>query len=489
MSARSAAAVATQEVPRVGTGSLLAAAAAIVCPFDCVLAGMIRAGLGVEAICAFLGISRAVLDHNLVRLDLPMPHDRPRRKGGRRAWEDDETRFAIYRRCQGIHPESIGLPFGRSAPSVRRKMHQLGVPTPDRKKLHRVDAATLDRTLPDFGFPVPPEDRDDPAATTPPGDIFHNDLPIVSAKSDDSSPATAPTGTRKGTRTRRNVDVPGQRDLTLLTGVPASKSEPTDFCDVVTVATSVEDTIEADLPVCNALDDNDVNKAQVLGPADLIDKHHVVGKVRHPDTNKSYLIWLTLLYRGGMHYKAMSAYLGLSPSAVQTILYRMQIPRGKNRSSFGWTCDLECAVAELAQWDFVLVRCMSNPELPDHQRPLFWRHRRDKGMRTRRCTRLKNNEIEDFFKYKEGNSIEIMTRAQLEAQRRHSNSGTGNLHPARLHASVQDFLPIQQGATNEQFALRGHASVGRSGFSRDARDQMPWAHPRNGSATRSVYHP
>ena len=54
---------------------------------------MIRAGLGVEAICAYLGLSRAVLDYNLVRLDLPTPHDRPRRKGGRRAWADDELRL------------------------------------------------------------------------------------------------------------------------------------------------------------------------------------------------------------------------------------------------------------------------------------------------------------------------------------------------------------------------------------------------------------
>jgi hypothetical protein len=190
-----------------------------------------------------------------------------------------------------------------------------------------------------------------------------------------------------------------------------------------------------------------------------------------------------------MHCKAMSAYLGPSPSAVQAILYRMQIPRSTNRSSFGWTCDLECAVAELDQWGFVLVRCMSNPELPDHERPWFWRHKDDKGTRTRRCTRLKNNEIEDFFEYKEGNSVEIMTRAQREAQRRHSNSGTGNSHPARLHALMQDFLPIQQGATNEQFALRGHASAVRSRRPGDARDQMPWAHPRNGSATRPVARP
>jgi hypothetical protein len=489
MSARSAAAVATQKVPRVGTGLLPAVDAAIVCPFDCVLAGMIRAGLGVEAICASLGLSRAVLDYNLIRLDLPTPHDRPRRKGGHRAWADDETRCAIYRRRLGIHPESIGLPFGRSATAVRSKMHSLGVPAPDRKKLHKVDAATLDRTLPDFGFPVPPDDRDDPAATTPPCDIRDNDLAIVSAKSDDSSPANAATGTRKGTRKRRNVDVPGQRDLTLPSVVLASQLEPTDSSEVITVDADEGETAEKSIPVCKPSDDSEHEEPQVLGPADLINKFQVTGKVRHPDTNQAYLTWLTLLYRGGMHYKAMSAYLGPSPSAVQAILYRMQIPRGTNRSCFGWTCDLECAVAELEQWNFEFHRCESNRELPDHEKPLFWRRKDDKGSRKRRCSRLKNNEIDEYFKYKDGNSVEIMTRAQLEAQRRLSNSDTGNLHPAGLHASMQDSLPIQQGATHEQFALRGHAPAVRSGLSGDARDQMPWAHPRNGSATRPVAHP
>jgi hypothetical protein len=488
MSARSAAAVATQEVPKVRAGLLLAVATAIVCPFDYVLAGMIRAGLGVEAICAYLGISRAVLDHNLVRLDLPTPHDRPRRKGGRRAWADDEVRFGIYRRCLAIHPELIGLPFGRSPTAVRSKMHRLGVPAPDRKKLHKVDAATLDCTLPDFGFPVPP-DEPVPAATTPPDDIRHNGLAIAPAASDAPSPASAATPTRKGSRERRNVDVPGQRDLTLSSVVPASQPEPTDSSEVITVDADEGKTAEKSIPVCKPSVDSEREEPQVLGPADLINRFQVVDKVRHPDTNEAYLKWLTLLYLGGMHYKAMSSYLGRSPSAVQAILYRMQIPRDRTGSKFGRTCDLECAVEKLEHWDYVLVRCTDNRALPDHEQPFYWRHKDDKATRKRRCTRLKNNEIDEYFKYKDGNSVEIMTRAQLEAQRRLSNSDTGSLHPARLHASMQDSPPIQQGATNEQFASCGHAPAVRSGLSGDARDQMPWAHPRNGSAAGPVAHP
>ena len=132
MSARSAAAVAVQQVPKVGTSLLLSVAAAIVCPFDGVLSGMVRAGLGIKAICAYLGLSRAILDHNLLRLDLPTPHDRPRRKAGRLAWTDEELRCAIYWRLIGVHPESIGLVFSRSANAVRSKVRRIGVPPPDR---------------------------------------------------------------------------------------------------------------------------------------------------------------------------------------------------------------------------------------------------------------------------------------------------------------------------------------------------------------------
>jgi hypothetical protein len=494
MAARSAAGTVAQEVPKGGTDLLLAVAAAIVCPFDCVLAGMIGAGLGVEATCAYLGLSRAVLDYNLVRLDLSTPHNRPRRKGGRRAWTDDELRCAIYWRCLGIHPESIGLAFGRSAPAVRSKMHRLGVPAPARRKLHKVDAATLDRTLPDFGFPVPPDDQNDPAVTTPPVDIHHNDFAIVPASIDDSSPASAATATpvsaatatRKGTRTHRNVDVPGQCDLTLPSVTPVSKSEPTASSEVITAEAKADKIPEKSVAVCTASDDRE--KPQVLGFAEFIDQYRVAGKVRHPATNEPFLRWLTLLYLGGMHTKAIAAYLGLTPSAVYGIMYRMQMPRDMNRSHFGWTCDLECAVAQMEQWTFEFFRCRANAGLSEDKRPLFWRRKGDGGNRKRRCFRLKNNELDDYSKYKGGLTVEIMTRAELEAQRRVSNSGTDHL-PVRLHASMQGSLPIQQGAANEQYASRGHAPAVRSGLSRDAREQMPWAHARNGSAARPVAHP
>ena len=479
MSAGSAAAVAVQEVPKLGT-SLLLAVAAIVCPFDCVLLGMIRAGLGVEAICAYLGLSRAILDFNLVRLDLPTPHDRPRRKARRLAWTDEDLRCAIYWRLIGVHPESIGLVVGRSANAVRSKMRRIGVPPPDRRKLHKVDAATLGRTPPDFGFPLPPDERPhgQPAGAQ---DTGANVFTIVPAGQKDVSQASPTAPKKKASRKGRNAVVPGQRDLTLLSIVPGSKPE------VATGSADAEKTPEAPIAACEA---NGGHEApNVLGSADLIDHYKVEGNVRLPDTNKAFLTWMTLLYLGGMHYKAIASYLGRTPSSVQATLYRMQIPRDTNRSSFGWTCDLECAVAQIKEWGFELFNCRANPELAEGRRPWFWRRKGDAANRKRRCSRLKNNELDEWSKYKGGHSVEIMTRAKLEAQRGLPKTETGVKQPARLQASMQGFLPIQQGAANEQFTFRGRAPAVRSGLPGNARDQMPWAYPRNGSAARPIARP
>ena len=488
MSARSAAAVAVQEGPRAGTGLLLAVAAAIVCPFDCVLAGMIRAGLGIEAICAYLGLSRAGLDHNLVRLDLPTPHDRPRRRGGRRAWSDDDLRCAIHWRRSGIHPESIGLAFGRSAAAVRSKLHRLGVPAPARKDLHKVDPATLDRTPPAFGFPVPPGE-DILAAGLRPCERRDHSLAIVPASIQAASVTKASASTQSPARKSRTAGVPGQRDLTLLRVMPTGKAAPTEDAAHFTARLRHENDIETAPAPAPAAEAGKPDRPQVVGPPELIGRFQVLGKVRRPETNEAYVRWLTLLYLGGMHYKAMGAYLDRSPSAIQAILYRMQVPRDKNRRKFGWTCDLECAVATLDWRDFVLQRCMSNPALADHERPLFWRKKDERGNRKRRFTRLKNKEVGEYFKYKDGNSIEIVTRAQLEAQRRILITGSDVTHPARLHGSVQASLPIQQGACHEQFQLRGHAPVVRPGLPGNPREPMPWAYPRNGSAARAVAGP
>jgi hypothetical protein len=388
-----------------------------------------------------------------------------------------------------VHPESIGLAFGRTATAVRSKMRRLGVPAPDRKKLHKVDPATLDRTPPDFGFPVPPDERV-PAATTRSGDAPHNILAIVSAPSEAAPAADETTPIKKGARKGRNAAVPGQRDLTLLRVMPPTKDDSKDVSEVPAVD-PLREKAAPSTPVCTPAEAENKEKPEVVGPADVIRQYQVAGKVRRPDTNEIFLRWLTVLYLGGMHFRAISAYFGgdPSPDAVQSMLNRMVLPRERDRSKFGWACDLEVGVANLEIWGFALVRCTANPGLSEHDRPLFWRHKDDKHTRKRRCSKLKNNEIDDLFKYKGGNTYSILTREQLEKQGRLKSTTSGAQHPARLHAAMQGSLPIQQGAANEQFPSRDRAPAVRPGLPGHARDQMPWAYARNGGAARPVAHP
>ena len=71
-------------------GVFRVAVAAAVAPVDYVLAGMVAAGLGAEAISLYLGLARTALGERLVELGLPAPHDRPlRRTGGRHSWSTE----------------------------------------------------------------------------------------------------------------------------------------------------------------------------------------------------------------------------------------------------------------------------------------------------------------------------------------------------------------------------------------------------------------
>jgi hypothetical protein len=106
---------------------------------DCVLAGMVARGLGIEAICLYLELTQAALLARVVALDLATPHDRRLRKpGGRNPWSVADTRRFIGWWLEGIHPASIGEQLGRSTGGVRAKARRLGLPRRDRKLLVRL---------------------------------------------------------------------------------------------------------------------------------------------------------------------------------------------------------------------------------------------------------------------------------------------------------------------------------------------------------------
>lgn len=116
--------------------ALFGAAAAAFAPLDHVLAGMLAAGLGVEALCVYLDLARQALFERILALGLALPHDRPlRRRGGKWGWTDDDVRLLIELWVDGLHARSIAQRLGRSPGGIWSKARRLGLPRRCRKHL------------------------------------------------------------------------------------------------------------------------------------------------------------------------------------------------------------------------------------------------------------------------------------------------------------------------------------------------------------------
>ena len=125
--------------------SLFGLVKAAVYPFDPVLTGMVAAGLCLEALSRFLGLTRAALYEHIVRLGLRTPPDAPFRSAGARGWSDEDVRRLVAWRPVGVHPEVIGesLSKRRKAAAVRAKCRRIGLAAPSRRLLFRPDPAAL----------------------------------------------------------------------------------------------------------------------------------------------------------------------------------------------------------------------------------------------------------------------------------------------------------------------------------------------------------
>jgi len=114
--------------------------AAALSPLDYVLAGMVAAGLGIEALCLYLGLARTALFERIVALGLLTPHDRQlRRPGGKRPWLAGEVHELIRLWVSGVRVVCIADCLGRSPGAVWSKARRLGLPKRDRRKLVRLE--------------------------------------------------------------------------------------------------------------------------------------------------------------------------------------------------------------------------------------------------------------------------------------------------------------------------------------------------------------
>ena len=119
-----------QNCPGSGISTVAAAALFQVAP---VLAGMVAAGLGIEAIRLYLDLSRTEILDRLAALGLPVPNSRPVRKGGKHAWTGEDVRHFIELWLSGVRIRGIAAVLGRSPGAIYSKRRRLGLPTRPRK--------------------------------------------------------------------------------------------------------------------------------------------------------------------------------------------------------------------------------------------------------------------------------------------------------------------------------------------------------------------
>ena len=411
------------EASQQGSGSvsgppplLLSLAAAAVFPFDQVLAGMVAAGQGIQALCLFLDLTRSALDGHLVRLGLATPHDRPLRQSGRHAWSVLDTVRLIAWRIAGVHPEVIGLRLGRSANAVRAKARRLGIQAPGRKALHKPHPTTLADPMPGFGFrspggpscqaspvsacgraagPVSVLGEVDAAAVTalpigpPVGDPHSAPEPAaqpVAEPAPQQVPSFAPSRPR---RLRSRPE--GQRELSLF-GVAggADKALHGQQSEVVVAPLPAIPGTEADV---------DLN-------GDLT----WIGTVHRPLTNR-VVVWVCgMLMLGGLHWKQAALRVGMTPDVFRTVRTRCAIPVDYKRQKLTNVFNEAIARATCERSGYVVKQCIKTGNNGGNSGKWFWVHKDDRSTRVSPTERRRDHQIEG-----RSNTVSIVTHEELAA--------------------------------------------------------------------------
>jgi hypothetical protein len=172
-------------------------------PLDHVLAGMIRAGQGIEALCLYLGLARDALFDRIVELGLITPHDRPmRRPCGKRPWLAADVRLLLRFWVDGVRVVSIAGELERSPGAVSAKARRLGLPKRDRRHLRRLEPGVrraITEPPPDHipsAEEPPPNPVEDPVAAVPAAEapiVVPVAPPALSSASEPVQIAEAPT--------------------------------------------------------------------------------------------------------------------------------------------------------------------------------------------------------------------------------------------------------------------------------------------------------
>ena len=348
--------------------------------FDRLLACMVSAGQGIQALCLLLSLSRATLDEHIIRLGIATPHDRPIRGGGPKAWSLKDTLRLIVWRLAGVHPEVIGLRLDtpRSANAVRAKARRMGIPCPERKALHKPHPDTLrDPWTWHFMATIMlagrvPGQTADEALKRLRESAVANAAEVVSLPVKEERPA------------RKRNKAAGQRELPFFGIVPdqaVKKVEPPKILKVPSAENQV---------------DFKENLAWFSG---------LKGRTK-AQTNR-VAVWIAfMLMAGGLHYKEAAKKLGVTPAAFRTFKTNVAIPSDSDRRKMGNVFDLDAAEATLNRSGYELRRCLKSNNW-------FWAKKSEKGVRLSPPLRRGEKIIGE-----RGNKFIIITRAMLDAENR-----------------------------------------------------------------------
>ena len=391
-------------------GLLLSLATIALVSFDHVLAGMVRAGQGIEAICCFLGLGRTALDEHVVRLGLSRPHDRPLRKPGPRGWSDEDGRRLIAWRLATVHPEIIGqrLDPQRSANAVRAKARRLGLPVPPRKQLHRPEPETLRDPA-----PGPLIHAQAPARAPTPSEVCGTAAGEVSVRgvSYDGAvslhPAAGSLNETAGEndpdpRLGRKARSEGQRELPLFGVVGGTAAVPG--------AAEAVSPIVVDTPATELEPWIPTHESEVDLPGDLT----WFGRIKRFRHANRAAVWIAfMLLAGGLDYKAAAKRLGVTPGVFRSFRQRAGVPVDYDRDKAGEVFDAEAAQVTRQKSRFILKRSMVAEDTPEARVPWFWVHERDASRVKLPPAKRRREKIPGMPR---SETFTIITRAMLEAE-------------------------------------------------------------------------
>ncbi|MCB8883038.1 hypothetical protein ACELLULO517_22510 [Acidisoma cellulosilytica] len=348
--------------------------------FDRLLACMVSAGQGIQALCLFLSLSRAVLDEHIIRLGIATPHDRPMRGGGAKAWSLRDTLRLIVWRLAAVHPDVIGqrLDTPRSANAVRAKARRLGIPCPDRKALHKPQPDSLrDPGVVDFMASIM-------LAGIEPGQTADEALKRLRESVVVSAAEVVSLPVKEGRPARKRNKAAGQREFPFFGIVPDQADQKVAQPEVLEIP-STENQVDF--------------KENLTWFAGL--------KGRTKAQTNRVAVWVAfMLMAGGLHYKEAAKKLGVTPAAFRTFKTNVAIPSDSDRRKMGGVFDLDAAEATLKRSGYELKRCLKSDNW-------FWAKKSEKGVRLSPPFRRGEKIIGE-----RGNKFTIVTRAMLDAENR-----------------------------------------------------------------------